>query len=204
MKLFEVKMSIPHKWGSGDSPFDDAAPESGTIGEYNARWRSECVDRMSAIKGVRRVSEHSEEKWLVTESALINVIAAFGIQEHSKEEIMVEKIDLMFNAEDPIEAVDAMLQRLEVSCAKFINYQSAHNEEFGAFNHKVEAPIPGPHLLSVNRLMLCEDYCTDALQGMLDEGWRMVAVCPQEARRPDYVLGRFEPLGGPGTRAQRG
>lgn len=71
------------------------------------------------------------------------------------------------------------------------------------WNAKVQAPLSGPVLHSFNELMLCEDYCTDALQSLLNEGWRMVAVCPQESRRPDYVLGRVAQPVIP-DRAQRG
>lgn len=39
-----------------------------------------------------------------------------------------------------------------------------------------------------------EDCCTDRLQGFLDDGWRLLAVCPpNDARRPTYILGHPEP-----------
>jgi hypothetical protein len=38
---------------------------------------------------------------------------------------------------------------------------------------------------------LLDDACTDNLQAHLNEGWRIIAVCPPDAkRRPDYILGR--------------
>ena len=61
------------------------------------------------------------------------------------------------------------------------------------FNEKVGVNQPGLGLNQYNSLMLAEDICTDSLQQYLDEGWRIIAACPQpDSRRPDYVLGRFD------------
>lgn len=55
----------------------------------------------------------------------------------------------------------------------------------------VQIAIPDVGLLRVNEVTVREDCCTDSLQSDLDEGWRILAVCPPNAaRRPDYVLGR--------------
>lgn len=62
------------------------------------------------------------------------------------------------------------------------------------FNQRVEVHTPGNALALFNDIMLAEDCCTDALQNSLNEGWRIIAVCPQpDQRRPDYILGRFNP-----------
>lgn len=59
------------------------------------------------------------------------------------------------------------------------------------FNQKCEVHVPGLGLLNVNETKVVEDYCTHALQNELDDGWRILAICPQpDQRRPDYVLGR--------------
>lgn len=61
------------------------------------------------------------------------------------------------------------------------------------FNKKCQVHIGGSHLLLINKLLLEQDCCTDHLQDMLDKGWRIVSVNHQEARRPDYVLGKYDP-----------
>jgi len=62
------------------------------------------------------------------------------------------------------------------------------------YNHKVDVHMPGNLLMTFNKTMLLEDSCTDVLQNKLDNGWRVIAACPQpDQRRPDYILGRFEP-----------
>lgn len=64
----------------------------------------------------------------------------------------------------------------------------------GQFNNKCDVHVPGMGLMLINRTMLLEDSCTDALQLHLTDGWRIIAACPQgDQRRPDYILGRYEP-----------
>lgn len=57
--------------------------------------------------------------------------------------------------------------------------------------YNVYVQIPHVGLLAVDEVDVIEDACTDKLRGMLDVGWRILAVCPPNAaRRPDYILGR--------------
>jgi len=73
------------------------------------------------------------------------------------------------------------------------------------FNNRVEVHMPGQALSMYNETLLMEDSCTDALQNELATGWRIIAVCPQpDQRRPDYVLGRYNPNVGVDTEAKRG
>lgn len=58
------------------------------------------------------------------------------------------------------------------------------------FNERCGQEQPSPSLMAVTTTMLEEDCCTDKLQERLDDGWRILAVCPQPKRRPDYVLGK--------------
>jgi len=63
-----------------------------------------------------------------------------------------------------------------------------------SYNTKCEVHMPGQALSMYNDMKLLEDSCTDVLQEALNEGWRIIAACPQpDQRRPDYVLGRFDP-----------
>lgn len=59
------------------------------------------------------------------------------------------------------------------------------------FNQKCNVHISGIGLLAITEVSIYYDLCTDTLQSLLSEGWRIVAVCPQpNQRRPDYILGR--------------
>lgn len=64
--------------------------------------------------------------------------------------------------------------------------------EAGAAKHvTVQVQVPHIGLLLMDEVRVEEDCCTDMLQRRLDEGWRILCVCPPNAqRRPDYVLGR--------------
>lgn len=57
-------------------------------------------------------------------------------------------------------------------------------------NTHVNVAVPDFGLLTINEVMVLEDCCTNNLQTHLDDGFKILAVCPQSARRPDYVIGR--------------
>lgn len=55
----------------------------------------------------------------------------------------------------------------------------------------VQITLPDVGLLVIDEVTWREDECTEEIQRMLDDGWRIIAVCPPNAqRRPDYILGR--------------
>lgn len=101
-----------------------------------------------------------------------------------------------------VEDLHNVLSRLQIAAAK-VEAQTASGwndrPEGPGWNDKTQSPISGPLLHSFNELRLLEDVCTDQLQNALDEGWRIIAVCPQESRRPDYVLARNNSLRVPGS-----
>jgi len=62
------------------------------------------------------------------------------------------------------------------------------------FNQKCDVHIGNLGLLNINQVGYATDYCTEALQDILNKGWRLLAVCVQpDGRRPDYVFGRYDP-----------
>ncbi len=71
------------------------------------------------------------------------------------------------------------------------------------YNEHVEVHTPGNMLATYNETLLLEDACTDELQKSLDNGWRIIAACPQAQRRPDYILGRYNPEYDSGHGAKR-
>lgn len=71
----------------------------------------------------------------------------------------------------------------------------SHFDEKLQFNTKVGVHISDLGMLNVRHVIWLEDACTQELQRHLDEGWRILAVCPQpNSRRPDYVLGRNDKI----------
>jgi hypothetical protein len=58
-------------------------------------------------------------------------------------------------------------------------------------NYKCRVAVAGLGTLSIRKVQLHSDLCTDALQRLLDEGWSILAICVQpDQRRPDYIMGR--------------
>jgi len=54
--------------------------------------------------------------------------------------------------------------------------------------------VPNVALFEVQHVTWLENACTMELQRYLDDGWRILCVCPpNDQRRPDYILGRKEP-----------
>lgn len=92
------------------------------------------------------------------------------------------------NALDPkgaIDRVEKLIGKIEKFAERTANLQ---------YNERVEVHTPGMGLMLFNTVMLAEDACSDQLQTHLDEGWKIIAACPQpNQRRPDYILGRYDP-----------
>ena len=86
----------------------------------------------------------------------------------------------------PATTWEAITNRLERIEAKIAAAPTVVNE-------RCNVTVPGIGLMAIREVCVELDLCTDRLQSLLDEGWRILAICPQpDQRRPDYVLGRNE------------
>ena len=55
----------------------------------------------------------------------------------------------------------------------------------------VQITVPDLGILQIDEVDWMDNACTEELQERLNQGWRILAVCPPNAqRRPDYILGR--------------
>src|SRR5690606_27056991 len=80
---------------------------------------------------------------------------------------------------DLVEAIDQLRSRVEAMQP--------------ALNERVQVVVRGLSLMEMRHVVVRTDYCTDELQGDLNDGWRILAICPQpDQRRPDYILGRAD------------
>lgn len=60
-----------------------------------------------------------------------------------------------------------------------------------SFNAKCNVHVPNNTMLRFDEVIFIEDACTVGIQEHLNEGYRIIAVCPQpDQRRPDYILGK--------------
>ena len=106
------------------------------------------------------------------------------------------KPGLIFTAEDIVTLSSRKIAFTIISSKSFDMPKAKVPEgnSFANYNNKVEVHMPGQALANYNELMLLEDCCTDEVARSLDNGWRIIASCPQpDQRRPDWILGRYNP-----------
>jgi hypothetical protein len=135
-----------------------------------------------------------------------------AITESQLADLMIagEKADVKTSVDLTDDRMLRAVKTLEVLTEKLDKFSNGLPEVQGAmYNERVEVHTPGMGLMLFNRVMLLQDACSDALQSEMDNGWRIVAACPQpDQRRPDYILGRYDPAyaleSGAGHSALRG
>jgi len=60
-------------------------------------------------------------------------------------------------------------------------------------NEKCNVVVAGTNLTKMKRVINLDDYCTEGLQGMINKGWCILAICVQpDQRRPDYIMGQVD------------
>ncbi len=90
-----------------------------------------------------------------------------------------------------LEGIDGtMLQANKSNGQRHDKYGEIHSLDLVG-GQVVQIAVPDLGVLQIDEVDWIEDACTQVLQGKLDDGWRILAVCPPNAqRRPDYILGR--------------
>jgi hypothetical protein len=89
----------------------------------------------------------------------------------------------------------SVIEQIVAIQEKFENALKSFDQQV-EFNQKCDVHVSNLGLLNINQLGYAVDYCTEALQDQLNKGWRIIACCVQpDGRRPDYVLGRYNPDG---------
>jgi hypothetical protein len=67
----------------------------------------------------------------------------------------------------------------------------ATEERPPSFNDAVNVAVPSNNLMGIRQIQVYIDFCTEELQIKLNEGWAILAICPQpDQRRPDYIMGK--------------
>lgn len=126
---------------------------------------------LAALLGVETVGWNTEA--IVDLDAVLPALAEMGIE---------PKVKAIKNA---------MLVGLREKIACLETEQKLLRQQIATDGLVAQIHIPNQSLYSVNEVALLPDACTNELQGMLDEGWRLLCVCPPNSqRRPDYILGR--------------
>lgn len=107
---------------------------------------------------------------------------------------------LTYDEINELTAAGAKIEIVPLPGAMIVKMQNTpHKWEYGTridgealqTGSAVQIAVPDMALMYIDKVRVEEDCCTDNLQSLLDEGWRILAVCPpNSARRPDYILGR--------------
>lgn len=88
----------------------------------------------------------------------------------------------------------AMLTKMQDDPAKHWEYGTRIDPVDLNTGAAVQIAVPDMALMYIDEVQVLTDLCTDMLQGELDDGWRILAICPPNSqRRPDYILGRRKP-----------
>lgn len=143
----------------------------------------------------------------------VSLMIALSEPEPGKQRPKVKGVKDCFHV--PHDEIRGLLARIESAVQRLETVEHVHDTNLpdsvgpasGQLNNHTGTHLTGNVLTQYNELMLCEDACTDAMQRHIDEeGWRIVVVCPQSSRRPDYIMGRYNPNRGcrAGGRALRG
>lgn len=109
-------------------------------------------------------------------------------------ELMTEEFPNLKYMFRPIRRATAstVFQETSAKAVKQLVETQAHESIY--YNERVEVHMPGQALSMYNEVLLMSDACSDELQTSLAKGWRIIAACPQpDQRRPDYILGRYNP-----------
>ena len=199
MRLFKLTLSLPSFYGHGDEPVRE---------EIRRKFCGFAKSKISEIDGLT-ITRWDSADWfnrgyevIVDDKAFTNVHLLtkqiFQLDDYPenipKDGFSVEGMEKVYDGSDPYGPLRNILERLELAAHRLEAVNSQTVEYPGGWNDVTSSPLSGTHLLQINDLMLLQDACTDELQHTLDKGWRLIAVCPQEQRRPDYVLGRHNPV----------
>jgi hypothetical protein len=101
--------------------------------------------------------------------------------------------------EDMLQFPESFLERVNFKPIKVLNHSKLLPnlneiktiEACEVLRETLQVHLPGNELIKFTKVKYEEDCCTDIIQEVLDDGWRIIAVIPiQGNRRPDYIFGR--------------
>lgn len=182
MRLFQIKI---------DEINDYAWTENhGDYHEKYAKEREEGAIKVQAqtdkLLGLG-VNQDKSVPTVITEKQMTGLVVS-GIKFELVREIPTDE-------DDPTD-LNGVMRKFNRMAAKLMSLPGLqrNDDKHDCQNKLVHVHMPGQALATYNEVQLLENVCTDALQQSLDDGWRVIAACPQpDARRPDYILGRYRP-----------
>jgi len=184
MRLFQIKLT----------PIDDY---NWTLGKPGDKYHDEYADKRAeaAILVEGRAKEllafgiiDTKDHPLVVNA---NQLVDLNVNNIKYEMVREVKID----EDDPTD-LNGVMRKFNRMAAKLMSLPGLQRNgtHHDCQNERVHVHMPGQALGTYNEVQLLENLCSDELQRSLDNGWRIIAACPQpDARRPDYILGKYNP-----------
>lgn len=187
MRLFQIKIT----------PIEDYR---WTLGSPGDKYHDEYADRRAeaAIKIKARAQELAGYGIIVDETVgdYPVVVTATQMVDLTANAIKFELVRELKRDDEDATDLSGVMRKFNRMAARLLSLPGLQHTEttHTAQNERCHVHMPGQALATYNEVLLMENTCSDELQTALDKGWRMIAACPQpDSRRPDYVLGRFNP-----------
>ncbi|QJB22063.1 hypothetical protein XccvBFoX7_gp05c [Xanthomonas phage FoX7] len=185
MRVFKVEFDWSY-------PSDDADRQAEHLKKMDRRRSAlDSVGYVMDDEEFERESRCGTMKVMLSEYALLDLMAAVP---GDVSKVYLVKIGNTSNTF--LSALEEAMSRFEKMATGAEGDHDAMRNcrgDYRGHNHHTNTHISNNVMTSFNQVLLMEDACTDKLQVQLNEGWRVIAVCPQAARRPDYILGKFNP-----------
>ena len=151
------------------------------------------VDTWKAQEILKRHPDLYRKLYDMSASSFISRPEKMELSEDGKV-VSVSWLDIRFYVNE-LNALDSDLipycqfkpvQMLEMMGGANIN---SHNVFEAAKRNQIM--LPNNLLLEMKELRVECDQCTDKINELMNDGWKLIAILPQhQQRRPDYILGR--------------
>ena len=193
MRIFKVDLGSLYTFDL--RYFRDAAPK--LCKRYDTLKRLGLLKEMQDPLTLSADLEEFIEYWSQIGSG--SLVRGLVITSEQLVELMTSGEEVSIKQEVPLGSVsldiNEALSKFTLLCDKLEGRLEHMTKPDGyQYNERVNVHMPGQALSTYNQVQLLLDCCSDGLQDSLDEGWRIIAACPQpDQRRPDYILGRFNP-----------
>lgn len=150
--------------------------------EYGFEWKNLSDEDWLALRGAIPTLPNDKPTYYPSGTFIITHDAMPLLAKH--------KITFRLSQDETSQGIGSMLVKLQ-DRINALEMKGATLGELALKGAAVQIAIPDFALLMIDEVTYLTDACTESLQKYLDEGWRILAVCPPNAqRRPDYILGK--------------
>ena len=153
--------------------------------EYNTIVTAEQAQALAARLNVKLENLVDEKEEKLT-------LVSWREFEGDLEDIASFKIPFVVKGEAQFNFVTYMLDEVKKLSREVGGLSSKFDRAVTHDKSGIIVHIPNQELFAIQECKVLNDCCTDELNKVISEGWRILAICPQpNQRRPDYIMGRL-------------